>query len=128
MSIHTRLDNSLETVKTQTRAERRRLEREQAKSNKIYNLTLEQLNGYMQRAREEARKEFIEQERNAIDNIVFNSFVIALNKIEGFGKVRINRVLEEAREQVECLKLGYLSMDDMKQLSESLQGKADKIR
>lgn len=124
MSIHTNLDSSLITLKAQTRAERRRLEKQQAKSNKTYNMTAEQLRSY----REECRREFIEEERNAIDNIVFNSFVIALNKIEGFGKVRINRVLEEAREQVECLKLGYLSVEDMKRLSESLQGKADKIR
>ena len=124
MSIHTHLDNSLGTVKTQTRAERRRIEKQQAKGKKTYNMTAEQLRAY----REECRREFIEEERNAIDNIVFNSFVIALNKIEGFGKARINRVLEEAREQVECLKLGYLSVNDMKQLSESLQGKADKIR
>ena len=122
--VHTPLDSSLITAKAQTRAERRRLEKQQAKSKKTYNMTAEQLRAY----REECRREFIEEERNAIDNIVFNSFVIALNKIEGFGKTRINRVLEEAREQVECLKLGYLSVNDMKQLSESLQGKADKIR
>ena len=54
--------------------------------------------------------------------------MIALNKELGLGKKRLTNVLEEVREQLDCLKLGYLSLDDLKQLSESLQGKADKIR
>ena len=124
MSIHTRLDNSLETVKTQTRAERRRLEREQQKNKAVYTVTREQLEQY----KKDIYKDFVENERKYVDDVIFNCFVIALNKELGLGKKRLTNVLEEVREQLDCLKLGYLSLDDLKQLSESLQGKADKIR
>lgn len=124
MSIHTRLDNSLETVKTQTRAERRRLEREQQKNKAVYTVTREQLEQY----KKDIYKDFVENERKYVDDVIFNCFVIALNKELGLGKKRLTKVLEEVREQLDCLKLGYLSLDDLKQLSESLQGKADKIR
>ena len=124
MSIHTRLDNSLNTVKTQTRAERRRLEREQQKNKAIYTVTREQLEQY----KKDIYRDFVENERKYVDDVIFNCFVIALNKELGIGKKRLTNVLEEVREQLDCLKLGYLSLDDLKQLSESLQGKADKIR
>ena len=124
MSIHTRLDNSLNTVKTQTRAERRRLEREQQKNKAVYTVTREQLEQY----KKDIYKDFVENERKYVDDVIFNCFVIALNKELGLGKKRLTNVLEEVREQLDCLKLGYLSLDDLKQLSESLQGKADKIR
>lgn len=124
MSIHTRLDNSLETVKTQTRAERRRLEREQQKNKAVYTVTREQLEQY----KKDIYRDFVENERKYVDDVIFNCFVIALNKELGLGKKRLTNVLEEVREQLDCLKLGYLSLDDLKQLSESLQGKADKIR
>ena len=124
MSIHTRLDNSLETVKTQTRAERRRLEREQQKNKAVYTVTREQLEQY----KKDIYKDFVKNERQYVDDVIFNCFVIALNKELGIGKKRLTNVLEEVREQLDCLKLGYLSLDDLKQLSESLQGKADKIR
>ena len=124
MSIHTQLDNSLETVKTQTRAERRRLEREQQKNKAVYTVTREQLEQY----KKDIYRDFVENERKYVDDVIFNCFVIALNKELGLGKKRLTNVLEEVREQLDCLKLGYLSLDDLKQLSESLQGKADKIR
>ena len=124
MSIHTRLDNSLNTVKTQTRAERRRLEREQQKNKAVYTVTREQLEQY----KKDIYKDFVKNERQYVDDVIFNCFVIALNKELGLGKKRLTKVLEEVREQLDCLKLGYLSLDDLKQLSESLQGKADKIR
>ncbi len=124
MSIHTRLDNSLNTVKTQTRAERRRLEREQQKNKAVYTVTREQLEQY----KKDIYKDFVENERKYVDDVIFNCFVIALNKELGLGKKRLTKVLEEVREQLDCLKLGYLSLDDLKLLSESLQGKADKIR
>ena len=124
MSIHTRLDNSLNTVKTQTRAERRRLEREQQMNKAVYTVTREQLEQY----KKDIYKDFVENERKYVDDVIFNCFVIALNKELGLGKKRLTKVLEEVREQLDCLKLGYLSLDDLKQLSESLQGKADKIR
>ena len=124
MSIHTQLDNSLGTVKAQTRAERRRLEREQQKNKAVYTVTREQLEQY----KKDIYKDFVENERQYVDDVIFNCFVIALNKELGIGKKRLTNVLEEVREQLDCLKLGYLSLDDLKQLSESLQGKADKIR
>lgn len=124
MSIHTQLDNSLNTVKAQTRAERRRLEREQQKNKAVYTVTREQLEQY----KKDIYKDFVENERQYVDDVIFNCFVIALNKELGLGKKRLTNVLEEVREQLDCLKLGYLSLDDLKQLSESLQGKADKIR
>ena len=124
MSIHTRLDNSLNTVKTQTRAERRRLEREQQKNKAVYTVTREQLEQY----KKDIYRDFVENERKYVDDVIFNCFVIALNKELGLGKKRLTKVLEEVREQLDCLKLGYLSLDDLKQLSASLQGKADKIK
>ena len=124
MSIHTRLDNSLETVKTQTRAERRRLEKQQAKSKAVYTVTREQLEQY----KKDIYRDFVENERQYVDDVIFNCFVIALNKEVGLGKKRLTNVLEEVKEQLDCLKLGYLSLKDLKQLSESLQGKADKIK
>lgn len=124
MSIHTSLDSSLVTVKAQTRAEKRRLEKQQAKSKAVYTVTREQLEQY----KKDIYKDFVKNERKYVDDVIFNCFVIALNKELGLGKKRLTKVLEEVREQLDCLKLGYLSLDDLKQLSESLQGKADKIR
>ena len=124
MSIHTQLDNSLNTVRTQTRAERRRLEREQQKNKAVYTVTREQLEQY----KKDIYRDFVENERQYVDDVIFNCFVIALNKELGLGKKRLTNVLEEVREQLDCLKLGYLSLDDLKLLSESLQGKADKIK
>ena len=124
MSIHTQLDNSLNTVRTQTRAERRRLEREQQKNKAVYTVTREQLEQY----KKDIYRDFVENERKYVDDVIFNCFVIALNKELGLGKKRLTNVLEEVKEQLDCLKLGYLSLKDLKQLSESLQGKADKIK
>ena len=124
MSIHTQLDNSLNTVKAQTRAERRRLEREQQKNKAVYTVTREQL----EQNKKDIYRDVVENERQYVDDVIFNCFVIALNKEVGLGKKRLTNVLEEVREQLDCLKLGYLSLDDLKLLSESLQGKADKIK
>ena len=124
MSIHTQLDNSLNTVKAQTRAERRRLEREQLKNKAVYTVTREQLEQY----KKDIYSDFVDNERKYVDDVIFNCFVIALNKELGLGQKRLTNVLEEVREQLDCLKLGYLSLKDLKQLSESLQGKADKIK
>lgn len=122
--LHTPLDNSLTTVKAQTRAERRRLEKEQQRSKAMYKLTREQLEAY----KKENYADFVKNERQYVDDVIFNCFVIALNKELGIGKKRLTNVLEEVKEQLDCLKLGYLSLADLKQLSDSLQGKADKIK
>ena len=122
--IYTPLDSSLATVKAQTRAERRRIEREQAKNKATLMVTREQLEAY----KREIYADFVENERQYVDDVIFNCFVIALNKELGLGKKRLTNVLEEVKEQLDCLKLGYLSLKDLKQLSESLQGKADKIK
>ena len=82
MSIHTRLDNSLNTVKAQTRAERRRLEREQQKNKAVYTVTREQLEQY----KKDIYKDFVKNERQYVDDVIFNCFVIALNKELGLGK------------------------------------------
>lgn len=124
MSGHTPLDYSQGTVKAQSRAERRRLEREQQKNKATYAITREQLEAY----KKEIYADFVKNERQYIDDVIFNCMVIALNKKLGLGKKRLNDVLAEVRYQMDCLKLGYLSLDDLKLLSASLQGKADKIK
>lgn len=124
MPAHTPLDSSLITTKFKTRAEERRYKKEQEKNNATYTMTREQLEAYKQ----EIHNDFVNNERKYFDDVMFNCFVIALNKHYKFGKKRLNVVLEEAREQMDCLKLGYLSLEDLKQLANSMQDKADKIK
>lgn len=122
--VHTNLDQSLNTVKAQTRAERRRLQKEQTKNKAVYTVTWEQLEQY----KKDVYADFVNNERQYVDDVIFNCFVIALNKELGIGKKRLTTVLEEVKEQLDYLKLGHLSLKDLKQLSESLQRKADKIK
>lgn len=57
MGVHTKLDSSLSTLKAQTRAEKRRMEREQEKRKAVYTITREQLDVYVAEAVEMANKE-----------------------------------------------------------------------
>lgn len=132
MSVHTVLDSSLVTAQAQTRAERRRIKKEaekalyKAEKAQVTRVTVTQ--DKIDQLKREMYKDFVENERKYIDDVIFNCFVIALNKELGIGKTRLTKVLDEVKEQLDCLKLGYLSLNDLKQLSESLQGTADKIR
>lgn len=123
MSYHTPLDASLVTVKAQTRAERKRLEREQQKLDAKYTLTRRQI----ENMKLEMRKEIIQDEVKIIEKIMYAAFIIALHDKEGFGKVRIDRTLHHAMEQLECVKAGYLTKEELAALAEEIEGKAKKV-
>lgn len=122
--MHTHLDNSFGTVKAQTRAERRRLEKEQAKNKVSYTLTRESLLATQQEAYNRGRQAAIEEDLKLVEETMFNCFVIALHDKEGFGEKRINRVLESVKNHVESLELGLISHDDLKNISNTLNDKA----
>ncbi len=124
MGMHTPLDNSLGTIKAQTRAERRRIEKEQAKNKVSYTLTRESLLATQQEAFNRGRQSAIEEDLKLVEETMFNCFVIALHDKLGFGEIRINRVLESVKNHVESLEMGLISHDDLKNISKTLNEKA----
>lgn len=123
MSYHTPLDTNMLTLKNQTRAERKRAMREQEKKNAVYQLTREQI----EQMKYEVRYQTLKEDIKIIENIMYSAFIIALHDKEGFGKTRINRTLMHAMEQLECIKQGYLTKEELKALAEQLKGKANAI-
>ncbi|MBE6070038.1 MAG: hypothetical protein E7211_20470 [Clostridium lundense] len=125
--IHTPLDSSLTTVKAQTRAEKRRLEKEQAKSKAVYTMTREQL---------EARDKLIEQEiskcyekqmqeiktsmLSTAISCIESSLCIVLSDELGFGKTRIQRIIDRLEEQLDCIISGNVTLDDLEKEKERL--------
>lgn len=123
MSYHTPLDTQMLTLKTQTRAERKRAAREQEKKNAMYHLTREQL----EQMKQEVRIQTLKEDIKIVENIMYSAFIIALHDKEGFGKTRINRTLMHAIKQLECVTEGYLTRQELKALAEQLKGKASAI-
>ena len=62
--------------------------------------------------RKETEKTIQETQKKTIKSMIL-VFVMALNNELGFGSVRINRVIERASLQFQCLESGELSQDDL---------------
>ena len=127
MGMHTPVDNSLNTVKAQTRAERRRLEKEQAKGNKTYNMTAHQMNQLKNDAIAEAERQYNEHKKlfceRAVECVVTAS-VIALHDEFGFGEKRLKQYQERMENLLECITTGNITLEDLKETTKRLNEKA----
>lgn len=131
MSIHTPLDSSLATVKAQTRAERRRIRKEQAKSKAVYTMTREQLDAYVieavNKANEEANKQVQEIKTTMLNTAITcieSALCVVLHDKLGYGKVRIQRIVDELENQLDCIIHNTVTLEDLEQLKEELLGKS----
>lgn len=127
MGIHTPLDNSLGTVKTQSRAERRRLEKEQAKNKKTYNMTVNQIQQLKQDAINEAERQYNEHKKlfcdRAIECVVTAS-IITLHDEFGFGGKRLQQYQDRMENLLECITSGTISFEELVETTEKLNEKA----
>ena len=127
MGIHTKLDNSLETIKAQTRAERRRLEKEQAKGQKTYNMTAAQIQQIKEDAIKEAKRQYDKHKEvfcdRAIECVVTAS-VITLHDEFGFGQKRLDLYQERMENLLECITTGNITLGDLKETVNRLNEKA----
>lgn len=127
MSTHTQLDNSLNTLKTQTRAERRRLEREQQKNKAVYTVTREQLEARDKMIEEEISKHY-EKQVNEIKTTMLSTAIsciesticIVLSDELGFGKTRIQRIVNRLEDQLDCIISGNVTLEDLEKEKERL--------
>lgn len=127
MGVHTKLDSSLSTLKAQTRAEKRRMEREQEKRKAVYTITREQLDVYVAEAVEMANKEAQKQVQeikstmlNTAINCIESALCIVLHDKLGYGKVRIQRIINELENQLDCIVSGTVTLDELENLKSEL--------
>lgn len=127
MGIHTPLDSSLVTAKAQTRAERRRLEREQAKGKATYTLTLDAMNEFKREVLKEADRQYNEHKKlfceRAIECVVTAS-VIALHDEFGFGEKRLKQYKDRMENLLECINTGNITYDELVETTNRLNEKA----
>ena len=127
MSVHTPLDSSLITSKAQTRAERRRLEKQQAKNKAVYTMTREQLEARDKMMEEEISKHYEEQVNEIKTSMlstaiscIESSLCIVLSDELGFGKTRIQRIVNRLEEQLDCIISGNVTLEDLEKEKERL--------
>ena len=127
MPVHTPLDNSLATVKAQTRAERRRLEKEKAKSEITYQLTIAQINQIRKDAYAEAEREYNKNRQafiKATIECVIAASTIALNDLWGFGPKRLQDYEDKMENLLECVTTGTITFEELKETRNHLNEKA----
>ena len=127
MGVHTKLDSSLSTLKAQTRAEKRRMEREQEKGKAVYTITKAQLNAYVAEAVEMANKEAQKQVQeikstmlNTAITCIESALCIVLHDKLGYGKVRIQRIVDELENQLDCILSGTVTLAELENLKSEL--------
>lgn len=125
--VHTPLDASLKTMQFQTRAERRRIEKEQAKGKATYNMTAQQMNQFKQEVLNEAERQYNEHKKafceRAIECVVTAS-VVALHDEFGFGEKRLNQYQQHMENLLECITTGNITLDELKETTKRLNEKA----
>ena len=127
MSVHTHLDSSLTTVKAQTRAERRRLEKEKAKNEVTYQFTVAQLTQMRNDAYIEAKKEYDKNRQafiKATIECVIAASTIALNDLWGFGPKRLQDYEDKMENLLECVTTGTITFEELKETRNHLNEKA----
>lgn len=131
MSAHTVLDSSLVTEKAQTRAERKRLEREKSKSKVTYQYTLEQIRKIKEDAMNEALKEAnrqYEESRQAFVNTAIECVIcasyITLHDRFGFGQQRLQEYENRMEDILECITTGTITFNELKETRNHLNDKA----
>ena len=127
MSLHTPLDASLITEKAQTRAERRRLKKEQSKSTAVYEMTKAQLKARDEMIENELRKEYDKQVNeiktsmlNTAISCIESSLCIVLSDELGFGKTRLQRIIDKIEVQLDCIISGNVTLEDLEKEKERL--------
>lgn len=125
--VHTPLDASLLTVKAQTRAERKRAAREAEKNKAKLVMTREELDKYVANAAkeisEEANKQVQEIKTTMLKTAIScmeSALCIVLSDELGFGKVRIQRIIDKMENQLDCIISGNVSLEEMEKEKERL--------
>lgn len=124
MNGHTTVDNALNTLQSQTRAERKRLEREAKKKKATYNMTAEQLHQIKVDAYKEEEKRFNEVRAELINtaiSVILNTSCVVLHDEFGLGPKRLQQYSDRMMSQLECITEGYVSLDDLKTEKEKLE-------
>lgn len=127
MPVHTPLDSSLTTVKAQTRAERRRLEKEKVKNGVTYQFTADQINQIRKDAFEQARMEYDKKRQEFVKSTiecVITASTIALYDLWGFGPKRLQDYEDKMENLLECVTTGTITFEELKETRNHLNEKA----
>ena len=128
-SINEQLDvlNDLtpEQLASLPRAERRRIEKEQAKKGKAtYNITAEQLRQIKIDAYKYEAEQFAKVREAMINtaiNVILNASCIVLADEYGFGQKRLQKYSDRMMAQMECITGGYVTLEEMQAEREKLE-------
>lgn len=128
-SIRTQLEGTSnltpEYLATLPRAERRRIEKEQAKKGKTtYNITTDQLRQIKIDAYKYEAEQFAKVREAMINtaiSVIVNASCIVLADEYGFGKKRLQKYSDRLMAQMECITSGYVTLEEMQAEREKLE-------
>ena len=129
MNGHTTTDNALNTLQSQTRAERKRLEREAKKKKVTYNMTAEQLQQYKVDAYKHEEEQFNQVRAALIDtaiSVILNTSCVVLHDEFGMGAKKLQQYSDRMMNHLECITEGYVTLADLKAEKDRLE-KSSKI-
>lgn len=127
MNGHTTTDNALNTLQTQTRAERRRTEREQSKGKRTFVMTAEELQKYKVEAYKQEEERFNKVRVDLINtaiSVILNTSCIVLHDEFGMGPKRLQQYSDRMMNHLECITEGYVTLDDLKLEKDKLEKKS----
>lgn len=127
MNGHTTTDNALSTLQTQTRAERRRTEREQSKGKRTFVMTAEELQKYKVEAYKQEEERFNKAREELINTaigVILNTSCVVLHDEFGMGPKRLQQYSDRMVNHLECITEGYVTLDDLKAEKDRLEKKS----
>lgn len=127
MNGHTAVDNALNTLQSQTRAERKRAERESQKGKPTYNMTKQQLDKFKEEALNQALEQFNQVRVDLINtaiSVILNTSCIVLHDEFGMGPKRLQQYSDRMMNHLECITEGYVTLDDLKLEKDKLEKKS----
>lgn len=127
MNGHTAVDNTLNTLQSQTRAERKRAERESQKGKSTYNMTKQQLDKFKEEALNQALEQFNQVRVDLINtaiSVILNTSCIVLHDEFGMGPKRLQQYSDRMMNHLECITEGYVTLDDLKLEKDKLEKKS----
>lgn len=127
MNGHTAVDNALNTLQSQTRAERKRAERESQKGKSTYNMTKQQLDKFKEEALNQALEQFNQVRSELINtaiSVILNTSCVVLHDEFGMGAKRLQQYSDRMINHLECITEGYVTLDDLKAEKDRLEKKS----
>ena len=136
MSYHTRLDYAEGTLKNQTRAERRRIEKQQKKEaqrkntiiateqNKVFTFTEQQLKEFLAIERQRAIMQVHNEWGDVAGKVFIAAMRIVLHDKYGFGEKRLKDVCDHMEHQLDCIIDKCVTVEEMEEAARNLNDKA----